>query len=328
MNEALENTLRIKYLLGQATEEESLQVEESYFQSPDYYESMLALEEELIRQYLKRELTPEQSAQFESHFLATERRQKKFENTRNLIEHINYAHPAIAAQALATPTMVQRAEAFLKSLSGLLVWNTQVAAVALALLLLAGGVFYASLQRKHGTEPIAHTPQAYHIDPSLSGQDKKLALNSPAPETEKIEEPRGRTENQLHPNAPRATTIQKKQARNTLGVVINLLANRNNDEQIIELRIPAKSSQVLLNIPLEEPEYPKYKIIVKDTEGAEIVHHGDIKPIRSGSQWNLLFPLPTERLTQADYVINLYGISENSDEKLISEGFFHPKFQK
>ena len=96
MNEALENTLRIKYLLGQATEEESLQVEESYFQSPDYHESMLALEEELIRQYLKLELTPQQSAQFESHFLATERRQKKFENTRNLIEHINHAHPAIA----------------------------------------------------------------------------------------------------------------------------------------------------------------------------------------------------------------------------------------
>ncbi len=63
--------LVIRYLLGEASQQEQNQIEEQFFADDDFFEHLLAVEDELIDCYLRSELAPREREQFEKHFLAS-----------------------------------------------------------------------------------------------------------------------------------------------------------------------------------------------------------------------------------------------------------------
>lgn len=85
---AREEQLMVGYLLGTASELEQSQIETRYFREQQLFEQMLALEEELICDYLNETLTATERQQFERHFLNTPRRRRKFLATRKLMSFI------------------------------------------------------------------------------------------------------------------------------------------------------------------------------------------------------------------------------------------------
>jgi len=78
----------VGYLLGTASELEQRQVETRYFREPHFYEQMLAVEEEVICDYLNRTLTADERRHFEQHFLGSPRRRRKYESTRKLLAFV------------------------------------------------------------------------------------------------------------------------------------------------------------------------------------------------------------------------------------------------
>ncbi|MDT5261135.1 MAG: hypothetical protein QOC61_139, partial [Acidobacteriota bacterium] len=76
--------LIVRYLLGEAGEDESRRVEEWYFRDDDSLEELEAAENELIDAYVAGELTPERRTRFESLFLRSEARRRRVENARAL----------------------------------------------------------------------------------------------------------------------------------------------------------------------------------------------------------------------------------------------------
>lgn len=80
-----EERLLTSYLLGEASELEQTLVETNYFQEPHFYELLLAVEEELICDYLNGFLSPHDWRQFEEHFLKSARRRRKCEAMRSLL---------------------------------------------------------------------------------------------------------------------------------------------------------------------------------------------------------------------------------------------------
>ena len=67
----------MRYLLGDVSDEERVQLEERYFVDDGVFEQLSALEDELIDDYIRGELAESQRKQFELHFLTSvERRQK------------------------------------------------------------------------------------------------------------------------------------------------------------------------------------------------------------------------------------------------------------
>ena len=85
---AREDQSIIGYLLGTASELEQSHLETRYFREPHFYELLLALEEELICDYLHGKLPPAERLQFERYFLSTPRRRRKYESTRKLLAFI------------------------------------------------------------------------------------------------------------------------------------------------------------------------------------------------------------------------------------------------
>jgi hypothetical protein len=80
-----EERLLTSYLLGEASELEQTLLETNYFRDRRFYELLLAMEEELICDYLNGFLSPHEWRQFEQHFLKSARRRQKCETMKSLL---------------------------------------------------------------------------------------------------------------------------------------------------------------------------------------------------------------------------------------------------
>src|SRR5215475_14443043 len=78
-NGSVEETVVVRYLLGDLPEETLIQVEDRAFSDPEYLRLIEAVEADLIDAYVRNQLRAEERRQFESRFLASAKRRKKLE---------------------------------------------------------------------------------------------------------------------------------------------------------------------------------------------------------------------------------------------------------
>src|SRR5215510_3570688 len=76
-DEADNEKLLIRYLLGSLPEEQRLQVEGGFLGDDQRYERLLALENELFYDYAQNKLAPDEREQFEKRFLSSEQNRKR-----------------------------------------------------------------------------------------------------------------------------------------------------------------------------------------------------------------------------------------------------------
>jgi len=74
-----ETALMTRYLLGDVSEEEQVQLEEQFFADDESYQQLVALEDELRYDYAQGTLNPRQRGLFEKRFLTAPAEQKKVE---------------------------------------------------------------------------------------------------------------------------------------------------------------------------------------------------------------------------------------------------------
>src|SRR6185295_17850396 len=79
-----EDKLIARYLLGELSDDEQIQVEERAFSDHDYLEHIRAVEKDLIDEYARGELTGTELRGFEDRFLASERRRSQITFAKTL----------------------------------------------------------------------------------------------------------------------------------------------------------------------------------------------------------------------------------------------------
>jgi len=84
------------YLLGVLDADRKTQLEERILSTPETYEELLLVEEELIDEYVAGGLSETERQQFETHFLITAERQKNLRFGQLLKRYVN-SNPAAAA---------------------------------------------------------------------------------------------------------------------------------------------------------------------------------------------------------------------------------------
>jgi hypothetical protein len=77
-------TLIARYLLGELSEEQQVEIEERAFADKDYLASITAVENDLIDEYVRNELSGADRQRFEKQFLASAERRKRVEFARAL----------------------------------------------------------------------------------------------------------------------------------------------------------------------------------------------------------------------------------------------------
>src|SRR4029078_3725447 len=73
-----------RYLLGELSEEQQVEIEDRAFADKDYVASITAVENDLIDEYVRHELSDADRRKFESRFLASAERRKRVEFAKAL----------------------------------------------------------------------------------------------------------------------------------------------------------------------------------------------------------------------------------------------------
>src|SRR2546421_5092925 len=81
---AFSEALFVRYLLGDLPEEEQVEIEDRAFQDRKYLEGLLAVENDLIDEYVRGELSDSERRKFEGRFLASAEGRRKVEFARAL----------------------------------------------------------------------------------------------------------------------------------------------------------------------------------------------------------------------------------------------------
>jgi hypothetical protein len=83
-NAHLNEELIVRYLLGELPEAQQVAIEDSAFQNQQYLQDILAVESDLIDEYVRSEIPLRDREQFERHFLLSPERRRKVEFARAL----------------------------------------------------------------------------------------------------------------------------------------------------------------------------------------------------------------------------------------------------
>src|SRR5262245_18575812 len=84
----------IRYLLNELYEDDQARFEDAYFSDGSLFEQVRALEEDLINDYVKGDLSGGERRRFESHYLASDQRRARIEAARQLVELCSLKAPA------------------------------------------------------------------------------------------------------------------------------------------------------------------------------------------------------------------------------------------
>jgi anti-sigma factor RsiW len=98
------------YLLGELSPEDGAQVEERLLLEDDVYQELLIVEDELIDEYLARNLSDSEKESFERHFLSTPERREKVRFGHHMKKYVSRAGPLSAEATTLKPPFSDKLE--------------------------------------------------------------------------------------------------------------------------------------------------------------------------------------------------------------------------
>lgn len=163
-----------QYLLGQLSEPDRESVERQFVDDEEYFDRLLAVEDDLFDEYVSGELSPEENTLFEQNLLATPKQRQKLQQAR-------YLQQAMQARGQSPLPMGEKFflpqgswRGFFKS-SRIPVW---AGALAL-LLLLALGIWFVIRERQKSEQQRAHLPQNEQSSPPINSDNSLRPTPSP-----------------------------------------------------------------------------------------------------------------------------------------------------
>ncbi len=322
---AHEDQAIIGYLLGTASELEQSQIETRYFREPHFYEEMLALEEEVICDYLNDQLTPAERRQFEQHFLATPRRQRKYTSIRKLITFIADQGTTQAAEPLQPikPGILvfsaRWANDFLVPRLGFL-WT--LAAVAVLTL----GVWMLSVQvsafRQRVEQQEARQAATQKNNPKARAKSAKQRIETNNQRT-LLAGVADQLQASLDDPPALLTGGTTKSAVSTIAATLrpSHLRSAATTQQV---SLPAEAATLRLHLLLGNPtamQFIGFNVVLKTLDGAEVMRRQNLTLQVSKSDRGLSLDLPANKLGTGSYVVIASGITANQAIKQVDEYF-------
>jgi hypothetical protein len=321
-----EEQLLMSYLLGAATELEQTQIETRYFRDQRFYEQLLALEEELICDYVSGALTLEEGRLFERNFLSSDRRRRKYKSIKKLMTYFADQSASGDWQPVATTQPAPTSfwanctrwlnSFFTPRLS--FVWSTAAVAV-LSLTAVWLSVVVTELREdvKAGEAQLANSPKKAT---KSKGKAERQAAKQRS-------EAKSLTEmaDQLQASLDETPVLSARAtpALSLLSVTLRPSRVRGSGEAK-KIAIPANAATLRLQLLLSGAEhgvYPSYTAVLKTIEGQEVARRQNISPQVAQSDKSLSLEVPANRLNDGYYAVLLTGITANKELKPAEEFF-------
>jgi hypothetical protein len=302
--ENFKEELAVRYLLGDLTDDEQVEVEDRAFADHQYMERMLAVEDDLIDNYLRGSLSQLQRDQFEKRFLTSEQRRQKIEFARALAEVSSRSVPA--SQQVTSSSSSSSWEAFI----GLLRNLSPVVKFSLATASLVGVIGVGWL-----------IGQTITLRRELKRPSQEQAVNEPSRPAEPQPEPKQPA--QAQPAQPQpAPPPAPPAAPPTLATLVLFPGISRSASDLPRLVIPQTSHLTRLEVGLERTDdYRNFGVEVRSSQGRVVWRRDRLQPQQSqaGRIINLLVPGSVFRTGQ--YELALKGSTD--DQKTEDVRFYY-----
>jgi hypothetical protein len=316
-----ENSIR-RYLLGELSEDEQTRVEDAAFDDANLLSLVESVENDLIDEYARGELSAVEKQNFERMFLTSIERKKKIEFARTLIQ-IEEKNPAFVKIETSAPESERKG--FWQTLLAL-TFKPQIAFAAVVLLVLLGSMMIFLNTRKRETE-IAEQTNA-NIAPQMTNQttndfnNRTVNNSSPSPDVSpNIEHSPAPEKSNQHrqanvPSAPKvsATPAKTQSTAPTFAALIFPLGMTRDGggAKALQLNLAptVKTARLVFNLEKGD-EYKNYRIEIRNKSGASAFASNV-----SRSSQAVVINIPAARLAAGKYEAVLSGKSGSEFETI------------
>jgi hypothetical protein len=321
-DEADNERLLTRYLLGSLPEEQRLQVEEEFLSDDNLYERILALENELFYDYAQNKLSPGEREQFEKRFLSSEQNRKKAMIASALTRKMSESASVETTEDVIADREPQRFWQSLKSFfvaqsAAMRVSLAALATLSLALIWLVIGIVrlrneFNQLRAEQLVQEVRLRQQSE--EDRARADELKLKLKREIDKNEMLRQELSK--------AQARSAEQEQRVPSVISLVLAPSIARDQASGIKNLYLPPGAILLILQLKLKgEVEYKSYQATLLTVEGAEIWSQDMLQAKRTGSGRSIDLCLPARTLAPGDYELRLKG--DSSDGTLEETGDYY-----
>jgi len=311
-----------RYLLGELSEPELAHFEESYFADDSLFERFRAVKDDLIDAYARGELSGPRRERFEQYFLASEPRQRRVEEAKQLIHATTAASTNTVAGHGANLTKTATSISWWQSISRLfasrpLVWQGMLAAGLL--LALAGSLLLvrqfqsqrAERERVQSEEATRRKQQeeGRRAQPPPGNEDR--SDNKPSNESDKNPQPK--TANNKQPSGSVPTQVAS---------LVLLPFNSREVGGAKSLTLRSNMTEVRLQLVFKAESYGGYDVVLRTVGDEQVIHRRGLKAATNGAGKSVSVTFDPSLLRHQDYIVTLSGITAQKQLEAIDDYYF------
>jgi len=322
-------TLIARYLLGELSEEQQLEIEDRAFSDKDYLASITAVENDLIDEYVRHELSESDRRKFESRFLASAERRKRVEFAKALAQVASEA-PAPERIAVSQPIGWSWRESLYAFLNGL---NpaARFALAAAMLFILVGGVWLLTqtlrlrrqltqLQADNQSRQTERQTLEQQVEAERKRNEELNArLNQEKQQREQIDE----SLQKLTENGSETTPAP----RPVIASLTLLPGISRGGGEKASLSMPDDARLVRLNVGIDPEEpYKKFAVELRTVAGRHVWTRENLAARSQKGGRAIGITLPASALKSGDYELRLSGVKEGGGTEDV--GFYYFEVRK
>jgi hypothetical protein len=294
----------VKYLLGDLLDEEREQIERQYLADKDFFDELLAIEDDLMDEYVSGELSAGARRQFEQHLLKTPAQREKLKYAQILRERMPARKPMRTAQEISSAAERSSWFSFFTTRK-----FVPALALAFAVMLVVGGAWLfvriRHLQNEVGqmqAERAAAQDRERELQEELTHeqQENEALLRQLQQEREIIT-----TQNSKEPT--------KGEPQSALQIAtFTLVPTSIRGGGGAEFVVAPNVEVVQLRVSVAE-NYPNYRAELQTADGESVYTLSNLKarPAAKG-RW-LFLRVPQSRLQKRDYVLKVSGLARGGE---------------
>ena len=304
-----------RYLLGDLPEEQQTEIEDRAFRDEGFLQDIIAVESDLIDEYVRHELRDSQRRQFETRFLASAERRRKLEFARALStvgSEAEVAEKELRPAVVPTPiTWRDSLAAFVSVLSP----AAKFAMAAAVLLIVFGGswLLVQTYRSRGELARIRQEQQAGHNDQQALEQqiaNERARSDDLAAQLQREKEARQQTE-ALVQERERARNEQAKQPDQPIIVSLALLSGISRSGGVRpKLVLPQSARLVRLQVGIDpEDQYKSFSVELRAQGGQQIWSRNNLSARTTHAGRSLILDLPARTLDAGQYELALKGVT-------------------
>jgi hypothetical protein len=292
-------TWQVRYLLGNLTEEEQVQVEDRAFADADYLSALEATETDLIDAYVRGELSPSDRRSFELRFLSSPERRRKVEFARALT--------TIASESRTQEPQDAGWPSVARAFWG---WSrmVQFASGIAALICIAGGAWLVSENAAIRSRVAALEAERRGFEMREQGLRQQLS------------------EEQSRAAALAAQNQEPSEPTRGAALVASLVLvpGVSRAQAPVERLVLSPSVQIArLEIQLEaRDDYPRFRAVLRTRGGEEVLSRGNLVRRKSGPGFAVSVDVPASALAAGDYELAIEGIAADRTNQDVGYYYF------